>query len=163
MSRYTIPLAVRFFNHIGRKTPTGCILWAGKIERNGYGRMTAVRAGRDRKGREVAAHRVAYELMVGPIPDGLDVLHRCDNRPCINPTHLFVGTNDDNVADMVRKGRQARGVRHHRAKLTEAAVTDIRRRYHGGTATQQQLAEEYGITRPHISYVVGKRGWKHVT
>jgi len=96
-----VPLIDRFFHYLGRKTPAGCILWDGNTNRDGYG----VIGSGTRKGRMLLAHRVAYELLVGLIPAGLLVLHRCDNPPCINPVHLFLGTQAVNIADMVAKGR----------------------------------------------------------
>ncbi len=95
-------LADRFFSHIGQKTSSGCILWGAATNKDGYGVVGS--DGRS-KGTNLLAHRVAYELMVQPIPDDLLVLHDCDNPPCINPTHLFIGTQADNIKDMVSKKR----------------------------------------------------------
>lgn len=108
----------------------------------------------------VLAHRAAYELLVGPIPDGMRVLHRCDNPPCVNPEHLWVGTDADNVADMVRKGRNrsVRGEAAPRAKLNDAAVRAIR-------ATPERavtLARRYGVAESTISAVRHRVNWKHV-
>ena len=99
------PLRERFMKKWTLEPDSGCWLWTGSRRRHGYGRMYSL----DRKG--LSAHRVSWELFRGPIPDGLDVLHKCDNPPCVNPDHLFVGTMQDNMDDMVRKGRQARGSR----------------------------------------------------
>lgn len=136
----------------------GCILWTGG-RLHGYGSFSI-----DKKTRR--AHRVAYELFVGPIPDGLFVLHNCprgDNRLCVNPAHLWLGTGQDNMDDMVRKGRQARqkGVDHGNAKLTEADVATIRRRCRDGES-QYRIAADIGIRQPAVSRIVSKKRWGHV-
>lgn len=97
-----VSLEIRFWNNVGRKTASGCVLWTGAIDAYGYGNIGS--GGRNAK--VLKAHRVAYELMIGQIPDNLRVLHHCDNPLCVNaPSHLFLGTQIDNIADMVAKGR----------------------------------------------------------
>jgi hypothetical protein len=115
----------------------GCWLWtAGKHD--GYGRITV-----DERG--YFAHRWSYEYHVGPIPDGLLVLHHCDTPACVNPEHVFVGTQADNMADMVAKGRQGvRGGRNRRLTLEQEA--GIRAAYTGERGEQKALAERYGLS-----------------
>lgn len=102
----------RFLDHIGEKTKTGCILWKGKrFVGKRYGGYGMIAGSRNRSARRayVLAHRLSFQLMVGNVPDELCVLHHCDNPPCINPVHLFLGTRQDNVADCVAKGRNSCG------------------------------------------------------
>lgn len=110
------------------------------------------------------AHRVAWILTYGPIPEGLGVLHHCDNPGCCNPYHLFLGTPADNVADAVRKGRQRgpKGERNPKSKLTEDNVLDIRELHDTGEWTQREIAEEFDVSRGAIRGVVNRRTWKHI-
>lgn len=92
------PLMDRFLQHVSPEPNSGCHLWTAAVTGKGYGKITDKSAD--------LAHRVAYILFVGPIPDGLCVLHKCDMPSCVNPDHLFLGTRADNLADMDRKGRR---------------------------------------------------------
>lgn len=116
------------------------------------------------------AHRFAWIVAYGPIPDGLHVLHSCDNRLCVNPAHLFLGTNLDNIKDKVRKGRQkpgSFGEQSNLSTLTEEQVREIRKRHRpyapGRWGNSKQLAAEFGVTRGCIEGIVQRRNWKHVT
>jgi DNA-binding transcriptional regulator YiaG len=150
-------LELRFLRSVSEPTPTGCILWTGHT-RNGYGILQGTV-----DGRHVAlqAHRFSWEWAFGPIPPGQNALHKCDTRSCVNPCHLFVGTQAENMADKAAKGRQRKGEATPHAKLTVQAVEAIRTRYAAGGVTQVQLAEEYGVTVTTILNVVSGRGWKH--
>ena len=146
----------RFWDHVGRGAEDACWEWLGaSTGRGGYGRTwTGARA-----------HRVAYELAVGPIPDGLAVCHTCDNPPCCNPAHLRVGTQAENLAEMRERGRAkappphgqaARGERHGMAKLTDAEVKSIRKRHARGVA-KKALARRFGVSPTQIRNIVNGR------
>jgi len=111
--------------------------------------------------KHLLVHRVSYEWARGAIPEGVLVLHSCDNRLCVNPQHLRLGTHQDNMDDMVRAGRQRseRGAAHAQAKLTPEAVSEIRDRYAEGGVTQKVLAEEYGISSTHIGRILRLERW----
>lgn len=136
----------------------GCWLWL-RGKRNGYGQF-------DLKGKTVSAHRASYEFYVGKIPDGLRVLHKCDNPPCINPDHLFLGTDRDNVADCVKKGRSNRsrfvggavGGANGRAKLTQESVLKIR----ADKRKLIEIAADYGVTSTTVCDIKAGRRWKHL-
>ena len=144
----------RFMAKVAPCPMSGCWIWIGCTVHGGYGGMQVGRT-------NVNAHRVAYTEFVGPIPDGLQVCHRCDNRLCVNPAHLFLGTPKDNSQDMVRKGRAVTGERNHWAKLTADAVQAIRRRLADGEATGS-VAADYGLSRQTIWEVRTGKRWRHV-
>jgi hypothetical protein len=108
------------------------------------------------------AHRIAYELTIGPIPEGMHVLHRCDNPSCVNPAHLFLGTLADNAKDMYAKGRGADrdGEKGPSAKLTWEIVTEIRRRYAADATTYRQLGAEFGVVSSQIGHIIRGEQWK---
>lgn len=149
---------IRFHAYVGPTTPEGCNLWTGNTNNRGYGMLNAMKT----RGIQILAHRLAWELANGPVPDGMDVLHRCDNRSCVNAAHLFVGTAADNVADMIAKGRQKLGEQCRQAKVTEKMVREIRTRYAQGTISQSQLAEEFGISQSAICMITKMQRWKHI-
>lgn len=109
-----------------------------------------------------SSHRIAWELANGKIPDGLWVLHKCDNPLCCNPKHLFLGTAKNNSDDMVNKDRQAIGEKNGFRKLTDAQVIEIREKYVKGRITQKEIAAEYGVTYSTVSLVVNNKSWKHI-
>lgn len=128
-----------------------------------------------REGKPLLAHRYMYEKYHGTIPEGMHVLHKCDNPPCVNPAHLFIGTHLDNMRDRDQKGRRVdvRGEACGSAKLTAKQVQEIRARYIPGKiggdrrdpnirGNVQQLAKEYGICRKHVWNIAHRDWWKHV-
>jgi hypothetical protein len=140
--------------------PTGCWVWGGRTNGWGYGRFSI-------GGRDVATHRVSFEIANGAIEGGLLVRHSCDNPPCWNPAHLLSGTTRDNSDDMVVRGR-ARGPlkprygdKHPHAKLSVEAVREIRRLYSEGLS-QKALAQQYGVNPSNISRAINGKRWAHV-
>ena len=138
-----------------KQTSTDCWEWTGHRERNGYGRFYL-------GGRMRWAHRAIWEMTVGPIPPGLDVCHSCDNRACVLPMHLFLGTRAENVRDCVAKRRHNFGERSGTAKLSAFDATEIRRRYAKGGVLIRELAAEYGMSETAIKFVIRRVTWGHV-
>jgi hypothetical protein len=132
----------------------GCWEWQGGRMSKGYGTVCV-------NGRTRLVHRFVWEQEHGPVPAGVMVLHRCDNRRCVRPDHLFLGTGADNMQDMVSKQRasgQRRGQHHPSAKLTDAELAEIRARYRP-RRNGQQLAREFGVSLSLITHIIaGKFG-----
>lgn len=129
-----------------------CWTWTGKTDKDGYGVFY-------KDGGDFRAHRVGYEIGHGVSPGDLCVCHHCDNPQCVNPAHMFLGTNAENTADRNAKGRQMRGERQRFAKLCESDVIAIR----ASMARQVDLAAQFGVTQGAISAVKLRHTWKHVT
>lgn len=134
----------------------GCWEWTAVKDKDGYGKVKIA-------GRQKMAHRVSYQLYIGAIPDGLFCLHHCDNPSCVNPAHLFLGTDADNMQDCLNKGRGARpfGEKHWGAKLTEEQVKTIRARRIDGVRNTD-LAKEYGVAHQTISNVTNHIRWTKI-
>lgn len=130
-----------------------CWMWTGKKDPNGYGRMSF--AG------ERLAHRASYRHFVGDIPVGAFLCHKCDVPACVNPAHLFIGTQLDNMRDAVRKGRQSRGDSHGNAKLTTEIALAIKARVSAGE-TRAAVAKDIGISRATVSMVASGKRWGHL-
>ena len=147
----------RFLKKIHFSGPNSCWYWTAAKDRDGYGQFRL-------NGRMEQAHRVAYQLWVGPIPEGLVVRHKCDNPICVHPTHLELGTQADNVRDRDERGRRAatHGVENGNSKLTDDDVQDIRARYAEGGVSLRALAKEYGVNFTHVSRIVNRKIWTHI-
>jgi len=152
--RTIIPVHVRFARYV-RKTAT-CWLWTGAVMNTGYGEL------QNGKGRIELTHRLAWKFAYGPIPKGRWVLHHCDVQRCVRPSHLFLGTQVDNMRDASKKGRTSRGMRRNGVKLTDQAVRAIRRAYARGGVTMRTLGDKYGVWDSVISNVVHRKAWKHI-
>ena len=147
--------AARFFNKF--RKADGCWNWlANKC--NGYGQLS-----RGRKMPPISAHRVSWIIYRGPIPEGMWVLHQCDNRACVNPDHLFLGTAQDNTNDMMKKGRDGHGCCYgetaYNHKLTEDVVLQIRSSV---GVKQRDLAKRFGVCQRVIFDIIHRKIWRHI-
>lgn len=147
------PIAARFWSKV-RKTRT-CWWWLAGTTARGYGKFWI-------DGRTVHAHRVAWELVNGPMDPGLVARHKCDNPLCVRPDHVVPGTNLDNTRDMVERGRMPLGEAHKSAKLTAAQVIEIRARRARGEKVVT-LAAEYGMSQSRISAIGKGKGWRQLS
>lgn len=161
---------LRFWSRLEHRK-TGCWEWTGSRNRDGYGSLTV-------EGRSHGAHRVAWSLANGEIPAGLMVCHSCDNPPCCNPDHLWLGTSADNQRDAAAKGRSRTGRQigprrpfkfpnrtgelNPIAKLDAERVAQIRSRFSAGEASQRALAREYGVSHTVVRRIVNRVAWEHV-
>jgi hypothetical protein len=139
------------------KTDT-CWLWTRYRDPAGYGQLHLT------KKKHILAHRHAWELSHRrKIPKGMMILHHCDNPPCVNPAHLYLGTQMDNMADKMRRGRHrpTRGERDGMAKLNEEQIREIRLAYAAGGVTQEVLAQYFGISQTQISDIIARKRWAH--
>lgn len=146
----------RFWKYV-KKTDT-CWLWTGAKTKTiaGYGALGVA-------GKVIRAHRYSYELHIGPIPDGLFVLHHCDVPLCVNPTHLFLGTDKDNAIDRENKdrGTDNRGEKHWKAELTEVEIRKVFQDFENGLS-RREIADKYGRAKPNIDKILNKKRWKHL-
>ena len=155
----------RFDRFVHPEPNSGCFLWAGQVRKCGYGYF---RVSSDPSKALEGAHRVSWKLSKGSIPSGMMVCHHCDNRTCVNPDHLFLGTAKDNMMDAGKKGRMnwknpsrpglPKGSSHHAAKLTEAEVLEIR----ASSSLGVDLAKDYGVSPNTISRIRRREIWASI-
>ncbi len=154
-AKLTLPLPDRFWSKVNVRSRHDCWEWAAAVRKKteGYGAFWM-------GGRHQPASKVAWVLTNGDVPSGLQVLHTCDNPPCCNPAHLFLGTNRQNNADKVSKKRHVFGVRVATAKLTPENVLKIRALK--STMTQREIAAEFNITPAYVGEICRRESWKHL-
>lgn len=147
----------RFWGRVERRGPDECWPWTLACDRQGYGRTVV-------DGRDTSAHRNAYRLHYGQDPGELCVCHKCDNPPCCNPAHLFLGDQQDNVNDKVAKGRSHHptGAKNPTTILTEDQVREIRRLRATTDLTIPQIAARYGVALSTVSHIIQRRNWPHI-
>ena len=161
-TRLSLPQAVsmreRIETYSEKITESGCWVWGRALNFQGYGITT------DGTGRSKAAHRASYETFIGPIPKGMWVLHKCDVPACVNPGHLFLGAQQDNVDDMHLKGRGVYGEKQWKSKLSILLVNEIRDKLAAESylGLQKALAMEYGVSRSVICQIASGKSWAHL-
>ena len=133
-------------------TESGCWIWMGTTTVRGYGQIES-------NNRKLYAHRASYQAFIGEIPEGMNVCHSCDNTYCVNPSHLFLGTQKQNLEDMARKKRSTFGEKNTQAKLTENIIKYILESNHPGSL----LANQFNVSVSLISAIRRKERWNHVT
>lgn len=146
----------RFWSKVARGDGTVCWLWRADKQSGGYGYFAVAR------NEMRLAHRVAWELTHGAIPDGIRVLHHCDNHLCVNPDHLFLGTARDNTQDMLTKGRHAHGESHPKTTLTTEQVLALRRMRAETGWPYRRIGAEFGISDEAAWKIATRRRWTHV-
>jgi hypothetical protein len=150
----------RFFRNVNKYSDPAfselfCWDWKGYKNKKGYGKFGI--------GREVHyAHRVSWEIANGTPLSAINVCHKCDNPSCVNPSHLFIGTQSDNLNDASVKGRTSRGESRPAARLTEESVREIIQLHRNGEILQRQLAGQFGVSIATINNIVNKNSWKHI-
>jgi DNA-binding CsgD family transcriptional regulator len=153
----TDELRSRFNAKWSRNRDSGCWEWTASLAGVGYGQLKLPLT---RK--QIYAHRLSYLMHLGEIPEGQYVLHRCDNPKCVNPEHLWLGTQKDNLQDMKRKDRHLRGERNSSAVLTPSEVRSIRLLCSAGDLSQQRIAKMFGIQQMQVSRIHRRERWAHI-
>ncbi len=148
-------LEERFWEKVDIRGENECWEWLASTRSDGYGQIQRGRRGEG----IISAHRVSWEIHCGNIPDGLHVLHTCDNKICVNPNHLFLGTNADNVRDKKEKGFQIRGTQMGTSKLSENDVIEIRNIKEVVGLSNAYLARLFGVSSSSISNIINRKRW----
>lgn len=151
--------AARFWAKVTRRSEAECWPWTASVWRSGYGQFRIQLPGGEGKQRNVGAHRAAWALSHGPIPAGASVLHRCDNRTCCNPAHLFLGDHAANMRDAAAKGRLS-VPRPSRQRLSDEQIADVVALVQGGMK-RYRVAELYGVTKAYVGMVVSGKRRRH--
>ena len=155
MSQPILPITQeRIEAKVLRIPEAGCWVWMGSTQVRGYGEIIS-------NNRKHLAHRASYEAFVGKIPKGMYVCHACDNVACVNPNHLFLGTQKQNLQDMANKGRSTRGVKNPMAKLTEEQVKEIKQGF-AAAKTDMELAKQFNMSRQGINGIRKGKLWSYV-
>ena len=152
MARPRISIAQKLDQYSIKIPESGCWIWNGSVTNHGYGRLTFGAK------QVISAHRASYEHKHGSIPAGMLALHHCDVKCCVNPDHIFLGSQQDNMTDKVCKNRQAKGNKHGQAKLTEQQAREAK----FGTATPMELAKQFNCSATMIRQIRGGLYWKHL-
>ena len=139
---------------IERIPESGCWIWIGPLHHTGYGNF-------NENGKRTRAHREIFQRLVGSIPKGKFLCHKCDIRSCVNPNHMFIGSHQDNMNDMVNKKRSLFGSKHHNSKLTEHDVHLIKHFY--ALDPYSSIAARFGVSESLIKQIKTNRGWNHVS
>ena len=149
----------RFGRKVDRRGPDECWPWKGSHTQLGYGQMRS-----SVNGKVDGAHRISYRLHVGEVVPGLDVMHSCDNPPCVNPAHLRLGTRKENIQDAVSKGRMSHGEQHGAAnrRFSKNTVSKIRKLYVSGQYRMIDIARHFGVSQPAISQIVNGRTYGYI-
>jgi len=146
-----------FWKKVSVRGINDCWEWLKSRSNKGYGRIFI-------NSQPQEAHRISYEISNQLIPEKMWVLHKCDNRKCVNPNHLWLGTAKDNSDDMIAKGRDihSRGERHPQVKLSGEDVKKIQSLYKNGNITQMELAKLFKVKQVQISRIINKKTWRHI-
>lgn len=140
----------RFFKKVEKTS--SCWNWKGILFKQGYGRIASLN-----KVKSLKAHRISWEIHFGKIPDGLCVLHKCDNRKCVRPDHLWLGTKFENNQDRSFKKRSAYGLSHPNGKISTSEVLNIKKIYNTKNISQYKLAEMFGVSQSLISFIINNK------